>query len=134
MAKAELMGVPVLGRVIQAVGAFPVKRGEADLSAIKTAMSVLKAGGRLVMFPEGTRVLGDEAAAAKTGVSMLAFRTGAPVVPVFLRTAPLRPFRRTLVRFGTPLYAQTDGGKPGAEQYHRFADEVMAKVRKMRTP
>ena len=54
-AKWELFQVPLLGKFIRAMGAFPVKRGTADLEAIRTATSLLQNNGRLIMFPEGTR-------------------------------------------------------------------------------
>src|SRR5215472_12847409 len=54
MAKSELF-MPVLGRVLRAGGAFPVRRGEADREAIRTATELVRDGEIVVMFPEGTR-------------------------------------------------------------------------------
>ena len=83
MAKESLFKVPVLGAIIKALGAFPVKRGGMELSAVKTALRVLKSGGRLVIFPEGSRakikgVLGE----GKHGVVMIAIKANVPIVPV----------------------------------------------------
>ena len=56
MAKASLFKVPVVAQVIKAFGAFPVKRSGHDISAVKTAIKLLKDGNTLVIFPEGVRV------------------------------------------------------------------------------
>src|SRR6185437_2424299 len=55
MAKAELFQKPPIKWLVIGLGAFPVRRGEADRQAIKQADEVLKAGQVLVIFPEGTR-------------------------------------------------------------------------------
>lgn len=54
MAKEEVMHWPVLGWILKHGGIFGVKRGQSDVAAIKTAMKYLKAGEKLLMFPEGT--------------------------------------------------------------------------------
>src|SRR6186997_3670527 len=56
MAKAELFN-PVLTPILRAGGAFKVRRGEGDLDAVRTAVSLVKDGEIVVMFPEGTRRL-----------------------------------------------------------------------------
>ncbi len=55
MAKVELFRGP-LGRLLLRLGAFPVKRGQADADALETARTILRQGGLLALFPEGTRV------------------------------------------------------------------------------
>ena len=54
MAKQELF-VPVLGDIYKLLGAFPVKRGGADRTAIKHGIDLMLDGGVLAIFPEGTR-------------------------------------------------------------------------------
>ena len=82
MAKVEVFRGPV-GRLVVRLGAFPVRRGEADAEAVETARTILSQGGLVVVFPEGTRV--DEPDALGTphhGAGRLALETGAPIVPV----------------------------------------------------
>ncbi len=55
MAKIELFENPIFGAAIRRCHAFPVKRGESDRGAIKAAVTVLKEGRVLGLFPEGTR-------------------------------------------------------------------------------
>ena len=59
MAKDELMQIPVLGVVLQKAGIIGIKRGKADVAAIKESMRVLRNGEKLLLFPEGTRVKED---------------------------------------------------------------------------
>lgn len=82
MAKAELFRWP-LGRILVGVGAFPVRRGEADDESLTTARAILQGGGVIVMFLEGTRVgAADVLGAPHHGSARLALATGVPIVPV----------------------------------------------------
>ncbi|GIX06232.1 MAG: 1-acyl-sn-glycerol-3-phosphate acyltransferase [Candidatus Poribacteria bacterium] len=83
MAQHRLFWGP-LGWLIRKYNAFPVRRGEADLSALRHAIGVLRQGGALLIFPEGTRGTGEELLEARKGIGFLATRTGAPVLPVLL--------------------------------------------------
>jgi len=82
MAKQELFRVPGVRWWISACGAFPVRRGEADRQALRTALKILADGGVLVMFPEGTRAFGRELRPPEPGAALLALRTGAALLPV----------------------------------------------------
>ncbi len=87
LAKETLFKVPVVGSVIKAFGAFPVKRGGRDISAIKTAIEVLKSGKSLVIFPEGKRVrtqgvLGE----GKQGAAMIALKAKVGLLPIGIET------------------------------------------------
>jgi 1-acyl-sn-glycerol-3-phosphate acyltransferase len=81
MAKAELFKGP-LARLLPRLGAFPVRRGEADTEALATARTILSDGGLVVVFPEGTRVDEPDALGSPHhGAGRLALETGAPIVP-----------------------------------------------------
>ncbi len=82
VAKAELFGRRWSGWILSRLGAFPIRRGEADEEAMTTARMALERGGSLVIFPEGTRIRTGSLAAPKRGVGRLALETGAPVLPV----------------------------------------------------
>lgn len=70
------------GRLLLALGGFPVKRGESDAEAMATARSILEQGGLLALFPEGTRVRTPDALGEpKRGAARLALETGAVLVP-----------------------------------------------------
>ncbi len=109
MAKAELWKVRVLGRVIEALGSFPVKRGEADRTAVKRALEMLGGGAVVGMFPEGRRQRGGSVGDIQAGVSLFSLREGVVTVPMVLDGTErvvrkgLPRFPRVTVTFGPPL-------------------------------
>ena len=83
MAKIELFRVPGLGQFLRAFGAFPVKRGEADLSALRNANLALEKGMAVCIFPEGTREgPAEQLAEAWPGAALIAQRANATILPV----------------------------------------------------
>lgn len=82
MAKHEMFQWPILGLAARLGGAFPVRRSEADLGALRKASQVLRNGEALVMFPEGTRSADAKLHAAHPGTALLALRSEAPVLPI----------------------------------------------------
>jgi 1-acyl-sn-glycerol-3-phosphate acyltransferase len=82
MAKREMIRWPILGPAFRIFGAFPVRRGEADLSALRAATEHLEQGALLVMFPEGTRSRTGGMSKGHPGTGVIAMRTGVPVLPV----------------------------------------------------
>jgi 1-acyl-sn-glycerol-3-phosphate acyltransferase len=110
----------LLGRFLTAVGQIPVDR-TGGRAALTTALGVLRRGGVIGIFPEGSRGRGD-AASAQAGIAWLALNGGAPVVPVAVlgtrRTGEsvghVPGFRRRLVvEFGDPLTIERAPGKSG---------------------
>ncbi len=82
MAKREMIRWPILGPAFRIFGAFPVRRGKADLAALRMASDVLAEGKMLVMFPEGTRSRTGGLGEGHPGTAIIALRTGAPILPV----------------------------------------------------
>lgn len=80
MAKAEVSRIPIWGIFPGLWGAIPVHRGALDREALLRALAVLAAGEIVLVAPEGTRheALQD----AKGGIAYLAYKSGAPIVPV----------------------------------------------------
>ena len=128
MAKEEIMKWPVVGFILKKAGIFGVKRGKADVAALKESLRVLKGGEKLLLFPEGTRVKEGGTSAAHTGAAMFSTRTGAPLVPIYIQPKKRR-FRKTTVVFGAPYHPEFEGRKPTPEDYRRIADDLMARIR-----
>lgn len=84
MAKEELFKVPVLKQAITLYGAYPVKRGSADRSAIRAALAQLEAGWAVGVFLEGTRTPDARIPSPKLGAAMLAAKAQVPLLPVSL--------------------------------------------------
>jgi glycerol-3-phosphate dehydrogenase (NAD(P)+) len=109
VAKKELFDRWWKARLLVALGAFPIDRGESDEQAMETARLILESGGAVGIFPEGTRVRPGPLGDPKRGVGRLALETGAPVVPVAIIGTEdirsgwrIRP-RKVRVRFGKAL-------------------------------
>lgn len=128
MAKKEVMKIPVAGWLLGKTGVFGVDRGAADISAVKTALRVLKEGYKLLMFPEGTRVGEGENVEAKTGAAMFAVRTGVPILPVYI-PAKKPWFRPTTVVIGTPFVPVVESRKGTSEEFHAIAADLMERIR-----
>lgn len=110
MAKEELFRVPILGPIITKLGAFSVKRGKVDISAIKNSLRILKDGKVLGMFPEGTRSESGEIQNFSRGIASIALRAESCVVPVAILDG-YRCFKRITVRVGEPIYYNEHHGK-----------------------
>ncbi len=98
------------GRLLVRLGAFPVRRGKADEDALQTARTVLRQGGMLALFPEGTRVRDpDTLGRPRSGAGRLALETGASIVPAAITgteklfLGPLPKPRRVQIAFGDPI-------------------------------
>lgn len=127
MAKKELMRIPVLGFLLEKAGVIGIERGKADVSAIKTAMKALKNGERLLIFPEGTRVQEGAEGDAHSGVAMLATKTGASILPVYIPRKK-KWFRKTTIVFGEPYQPQFEGRRATPEDYKRISNDLMERI------
>ena len=85
MARDTLFNNRVLGWIIGSCNSFPVRRGEADLGAIKEAVRRLKNGKVLLIFPEGTRSQSGEIQAAQPGIGYLSLMAGVPILPAYVK-------------------------------------------------
>ena len=140
LAKAELFRIPLFGGVIRRLHAHPLRREGADAGALRTALRVLKNGGALLVFPEGTRGEGDILGPAKPGAGMLAVLGGAPVVPVYVggsgrawprgRRFP-RPAKVT-VTFGSPLRLAVGGHASRKDDYEAVSRQMMSAIAGLR--
>ena len=84
MARSNLFDNQYFGWLIRGLNAFPVRRGESDISALKEALRRLAAGDVLTMFPEGTRTHDGEIGRIQPGIAMLVRRARVPVVPAVI--------------------------------------------------
>lgn len=132
-AKAELFRIPLLRGIITALGAFPVKRGGGDVSAIKRTIEILKNGEMVGFYPQGHRHPGihPRDTSFQHGLGMLAWRTQATILPVAIKAGgfKLRPFKKTQVTIGKAIpfdaLAMT-AGTP--DEYRRVTGIVFQKI------
>lgn len=102
MAKQELFKFNFIGALLKKLGAFPVKRGAADISAIKTALRLLRNGKVFGIFPEGTRSKSGNMQNFTHGVAAIAHKSRAVVVPASI-IGSYKLFRSIQVIIGEPL-------------------------------
>jgi 1-acyl-sn-glycerol-3-phosphate acyltransferase len=131
MAKEELFRLPVLGWALRRVHAFPVRRGSADRRAIATALHILRNGGILGLFPEGTRSKTGDLLQPHPGVALIAVKSNAVILPVAI-VGPYRLLRPVRVKIGRPMqFNELDGQKTRAEQLEQVAGQIMAEISRL---
>lgn len=107
MAKQELFEInPLFTWLIKKLGAFPVKRGAKDSSAIDRALESLKEGRIFVIFPEGTRSKDGTLGHAKSGVTLIAAQAKVPVVPVYIKYGRKKFRRNIYISIGEKISAE----------------------------
>jgi 1-acyl-sn-glycerol-3-phosphate acyltransferase len=128
MAKSELYWFP-LNLVIDAAGAFPVRRGQHDVEAIETAMRLAREGEVIAMFPEGTRrtkgLVKRFEARPRSGAARIALEAGVPLVPAAVRgTDKLLRLERLRVAYGKPV----EIGDLGVDDAPEATSRLMAAI------
>lgn len=116
------------------VNTILIKKRHADRSAMKAVLRKLAEGKRVLVFPEGTRSHDGRLQAPERGVSLLAHKSRAPVIPAYVsgthealpRGAAVIRFHPISVSFGPPLRFDELSLKDGAKRaYHAFSLTVM---------
>ncbi len=135
MAKEELFHNPVFGAAIRNCHAFPVKRGAADMGAIKSAIQIVKKGNCLGLFPEGTRSKDGEMHKAEAGVGLIAAKTKAPIVPAaiigtdhIMANGGFLP--KLAVIYGEPMHFTGDA--KNKEELEAFSQSILDKIAAMK--
>ncbi|MDR2676802.1 MAG: 1-acyl-sn-glycerol-3-phosphate acyltransferase [Endomicrobium sp.] len=106
MAKKELFYIPILGWIIKRTNAFPVNRSTSyDITALRNAVSLLKAGSLLLIFPEGTRSKNSKVDVIKAGIGMMACNAQVPLIPVKIDNVDVMlKFNKIVIKYGKPIY------------------------------
>lgn len=132
MAKAELFTIPILGKLLPLVYAFPVKRGAVDRQAIKTALDNVKVGKVLGIFPEGTRNLNNEPITIKPGAALLALKAGCPIIPAACigtrGILPLGWFKTLKIVLGRPVNIDSLSGKSHASDLEELSRKIEQEI------
>lgn len=131
MAKKELFEIPVLGWFFRRCGYISVdrKRAIGDFGALEGAIKALQNGESIVMFPEGTRSKTGQPQKPKSGIGLLVYKTGAPVLPVKVEGTFGWPWvRKIRVKFGQPFTLAQDSSLEPKAQYKQFANEIMERI------
>ena len=128
LAKSELFKFKPLGAILKCAGVIPLKRGYADVGAIKTAMEILKCEKVLGMFPTGTRTKNVSDAKPKSGAALIASRMGTKVVPLYI-DATYRIFSKITIHIDKPIdLLEYKGVKLSAEELDNISDSIYSKI------
>lgn len=123
MAKEELFSIPLLGAIIGRLGAFPVKRGQGDMSAIRQSLKVLKDQKVLGLFPEGTRSKTGELQKGLPGIALLMEKGKATVVPIKVsgtKNLLTKGWGKIEVVIGSPLTPEMLKAPEGVENHREW--------------
>lgn len=129
MARDDLFYNPLFAWLISSVGAFPVKRNSPDSSALKVAISRLKRGKPLVIFPEGSRRINGYTSSVEPGVGFLVVKSNSTIIPSFIKGTDLalpkgakfiRP-KKISVYFGKEISLE----RSESHNYQAIANRIM---------
>ena len=129
LAKYELFTNPVAGWFLHKMGAIPVRRGEADIEAVKQVLRVLKDGKKLLIFPEGTRNKQgtQQMAEIKTGTARFAIKAKVPIVPMIYYQSP-KAFRKNWLYVGEPFTLEEYYGARTIDENHAATQVIKEKM------
>jgi len=133
--KAETWENPFMGYLFDLWNGIPLRRGEADVEAIRQALEALEAGKILGVAPEGTRSFNGLLQRGRPGTALLALRSGAPVMPLVFYGGErvnenLKRLRRTdfHIVVGQPFFVHNAGMKVTSQVRQQIVDEIMYQI------
>ncbi|MFO7946403.1 MAG: lysophospholipid acyltransferase family protein [Armatimonadota bacterium] len=138
-AKRQLFEIPLFGPFIRSLYAFPVNREGVDRKAIRSAAQLLKAGEKVIIFPEGTRSPDGTLQEGTEGAAFIAKLGNAPMVPtavvgtddVLPRGSIFLHRGKTIVSFGEPVYVTDYRDEQGDIDLRAATDELMKRIGQM---
>ena len=141
LARKSLLDVPLLGPILPELNVIPVDPNNADRSALMGAIRVVRNGGAVLIFPEGTRSPDGLLQAARPGIGMIAAKTGAPVIPARIsgshealpRGGSMPRRARVTVTVGKPIRPESSN-RSGREDYARIAEGILTSIRQIQIP
>ncbi len=141
MAKKELFHFKVIGYFIRNLGAFPVHRGRLDKKAMRQAQQILADGLVLIMFPEGMRSRSGRLRPAFSGSTLIALRSGVPILPVGITgTEKIKGVTWLLhrpkitVNIGHPFYLPSVGSDLTKEKLVELTNFMMKHIAELLPP
>lgn len=133
MAKSSLFRIPVLHGLLKLLGAFPINRGSADPTSLRTAINSIKEGDAVGIYPQGTRYKKKDPRETQTrsGAGLIVYRAGCDVIPVSIKTKNYNviPFRKVYITVGKPLdHASVTPASPSKAEYGRSSEVIFSHI------
>lgn len=134
VAKAEAFdSAKIAGWFLRKMGGIAVRRGEADIDAVKAILKVLREDRQLLIFPEGTRNKAGtkEFGEFKTGAARFAIKTKKQILPMLYYGMP-KAFKRNYLYIGEPISLEAFYGARTAEDYNAATAVLFEKMTELR--
>lgn len=122
IAKEELFQNKVSSYILKILGAIPIKRNTADMTAIRNSIKLLKNNEILGIFPEGTRNKKNTVQEFKAGAAMLAVKGNCPIIP-FGISGEYKIGKKIMIQFGEAIHFQRNDLKENVAD-HILEDKV----------
>ncbi len=139
--KSETWDNPAMAALFTLWQGIPIRRGEADLNAIRLGLQALEQGKILTVTPEGTRSGSGKLGAGQPGVVLVALQSKAPILPVVYFggekiRANLARLRRTAfsIVVGSPFKLEPGSERVTREVRQKMADEIMYQLAALLPP
>lgn len=113
------------------VHAFPIKRGQSDRTALRTAINLLKENKVIGVFPEGTRSKTGKLLPFKPGVNMMAYKAECPVLPTAVinsRKVLMGWWYSVKVIIGEPIFFPSSDQRPSREALEEMSEKISQAV------
>ena len=132
MGKEELFKIKPIAYLFKKLGAFPVKRGKGDVTAVEQAKDVVKSGKLFMIFPEGTRTNG-EMIRAKSGAALVASSCESDIIPVAIKYSNKKHFFcNATLNFGKPFSVpNVDMENGGRKTIREVSDKIMSNIKEL---
>ena len=142
LAKQGLFANPLTSFLFKNVGAYPMSRGGQDMKALRWALNILDEGGAILMFPEGARSKTASMERGKPGISYLAHKSQAPIIPVALTGTEgipgmwrvAFPFCKIGVKIGNPFTLPVMEGNVSRAVLRQGTDMIMERIAQLLPP
>ena len=138
ISKTESWDSPAIGWLFDLWGVIPIRRGEADRTALKKGLEVLKEGYILTIAPEGTRSHDGRLQRGLPGIAMMALLSGSPILPLAhygheAYKQNLRKLRRTDFHavVGEPFMLRKPDHKANSKVRQKMVDEIMFQLARL---
>lgn len=132
LGKAELFSIPVIRSFVKGLGAIPVNRNGADVSAIRRSVEALNEGKLLAVFPQGTRQKGKNPRETpiKNGIGLILSKADVPTIPISISTKGMRCrlFRRIYITIGKPIAHDTFDFSGGSHAHKAISEAIFNRV------
>nr|WP_297131476.1 lysophospholipid acyltransferase family protein [Terrisporobacter sp.] len=129
IAKKELFDNKILASILNKMYVIPIDRDNPGISTIKVILKKIKEGFAIGIFPEGTRIKGNEFGEAKAGLALFAIKGKACVVPISI-ISNYKLFNKVTIYIDKPIsFEEYYKKKLSTEDYEKLSQDVLEVIK-----